>query len=248
MGMLNLFKNETGAVVDTIQDHMEYMFTGKKSKFWDTGKHTVMLLHGYLQGDASWKRAEKFLHENGFNTDAEAYPFWQDLTQIEKTIENRATKIAERVQAKISIVGHSLGGLVARTVAQHQPKLFERVISLGAPHHGTYMAMFGMFTKSAQQMLPGTEYLNRLNSYRLPENVRFYSLYSEHDLLVIPRNSANLAGAINMVVKDVGHVGLIGPSTKKLILDILLGKLDNKYSPYPQTLDKALKEKSRKRL
>lgn len=218
-------RNEGLAVMEDILNHLAYLFEGKKRVRWDKEKEAAFLLHGYLQGDAAFRNMEEFLVENAIDIESESYPFWKDLEEVEDILLEKCRHLHEW-QGRINLVGHSLGGLVARAVAQKAPEYFKRVITLAAPHHGTYSALLGYFTKSARQMIPGSEYLKRLDKAPLPEGVKFYSIYSMRDPLILPYRSARLNGAVNIELRSVGHIGLIGPKVYTVILNILRGKRD----------------------
>lgn len=227
MGFVDFIENEYLALSENFLNHVAYIFEGKERKPWKyRNKNIVFLLHGYLQGDAAFRNLEKHLYERGMNVESESYPFWRDLEIVEMQLLQKIESINEKTGRKVDLVGHSLGGLVSRSIAQKFPHFVSRVITLGTPHKGTYAAFLGFFTKSARQMIPGSSYLKKLNSLPLPEGVKFYSIYSLRDYAVIPRESARLEGAINIPVENLGHVGLICFHTYNLIADILEGKFD----------------------
>lgn len=86
------------------------------------------------------------LKNAGYKTegpDKNLFTFFYNWTQ---PIENSANDLKQYIQTtvkpplgqKISLVGHSLGGLVARTYVQNNPNnQIDKVISLGSPHSGT---------------------------------------------------------------------------------------------------------------
>lgn len=244
MKLVNIIKNEAAAIKNNVMRHVAYAFGGKRSKRWNCkgkNKNAVLLLHGYFQGDAAFGYGglEDFLYENGFRVDKESYEFWKDLRKVEEDVAYRVERIYLKTQRRVDMIGHSEGGLIARAIAQKKPELVEMVITLGAPHHGTWAALVGAFigvglTKSARQMYPWSNYIKELNSKPLPENVEFYSIYSKYDLLVLPKKSAQLTngkeGHVHNIEIDCGHVGFIEQPVYPLILDILNRKFkSNRY-------------------
>ncbi len=227
MGLFDYLENEYLAVMENVLNHITYVFEGKDRKPWRfENKHIVFLLHGYLQGDAAFRNLERHLYERGMNVESESYPFWRDLRIVEKQLLEKVKGIYEKSGRRVDLVGHSLGGLVSRSLAQKHPEYVRKVITLGSPHKGTYVAYLGLFTKSGRQMIPGSSYLREINSMPLPETVQFYSIYSLRDMAIIPHDSARLEGAINIPIENLGHIGLIGFHTYNLIADILEGKFD----------------------
>ena len=131
------------------------------------------------------------------------------------------------------IIGYSMGGLVARAyLCKHGIQNVAKVITLGTPHHGTRLAIFGKGMNSAQMRRYGTaldgspsEWLRRLADLE-PRRHRglFVSLFTHHDNIVAPQISSYLPGARNIAFHGVGHVAL-GTNRKvqdRLIEEILI--------------------------
>lgn len=57
--------------------------------------------------------------------------FEQQIDQIAK----RASRLAETTGNRVSLVGHSLGGMFAREIGRRYPRLIDRVITMGSPAH-----------------------------------------------------------------------------------------------------------------
>jgi pimeloyl-ACP methyl ester carboxylesterase len=53
--------------------------------------------------------------------------------QARDRLEARIEAIATKRGRKVTIVGHSLGGLLARGIAAHRPDLVEGIVTLGSP-------------------------------------------------------------------------------------------------------------------
>jgi triacylglycerol esterase/lipase EstA (alpha/beta hydrolase family) len=86
-----------------------------------------------------------------------------------------------------------------------------RVISLGSPQHGTQLATLGALfagqcPTACHQLDPGSALLARLNAgsgSEVPKGPAFISLWTSRDEVVIPPESAVLAGAINISIQSV---------------------------------------------
>jgi len=109
----------------------------------------------------------------------------------------------------VDVVGYSAGGVVARIwVAEDGgAHLARRVVTLGSPHHGTSVAELGGLVApdscpaACRQLIPGSDLLDRL-----PETVpgpRYASLWTAHDDVVTPPESARLSGAVNVPLQAV---------------------------------------------
>ncbi len=57
--------------------------------------------------------------------------FEQQVNQIAK----RALRLADKTGARVSLVGHSLGGMFAREIGRRYPLLIDRVVTMGSPAH-----------------------------------------------------------------------------------------------------------------
>ena len=122
----------------------------------------------------------------------------------------------------VDVIGYSAGGVVALLWARDDGGAAHarRVITLGAPFHGTAVAAAARaFTPSlcptaCQQLVPGSALLARLDAGPAPRGPRWLSLWSTDDLVVTPASSSRLAGALNVPVqslcpgRQVNHLAL----------------------------------------
>jgi triacylglycerol lipase len=119
-----------------------------------------------------------------------------------------------RLARPVDLVGFSMGGLVGRYYLQRLGGLENagRLVTLGTPHHGTYVAGFSR-APAARQMRYGGEWIWGLNAdaSRLAR-LRCTSVLSPFDLMVIPTTSARLPAAArgcNVEVPTQMHRGLL---------------------------------------
>jgi triacylglycerol lipase len=112
---------------------------------------------------------------------------------------------------RVDVVGYSAGGLVTRLwVARDDGGArARRVVTLGAPLHGTQLAaagaalLPGACPLACQQLVPGSALLNSVATAPLPAGLGWLSLWSEDDQTVTPPDSARLAGAVNVPLQQV---------------------------------------------
>ncbi|HVS75396.1 MAG TPA: hypothetical protein VHE11_00570, partial [Steroidobacteraceae bacterium] len=109
-----------------------------------------------------------------------------------------------------AIVAHSMGGLVARAALRRaRPGLIGRIITIGAPHHGTTVACLFRWP-SALQMCPGSRWLDDLNASQEGHwAVPVTTLYSLEDNLILPAISSRLEGARAHELRGLGHLTLL---------------------------------------
>ena len=110
--------------------------------------------------------------------------------------------------APIDIVGHSMGGLVAR-LALEDPSLARRVgtlVTLGCPHGGTQAARFAG-TDLCRELRPGSPVLRRLET-QVPWHgpTRLVCLWSRMDPLMQPATTATVDGARNREIDGFSHL------------------------------------------
>jgi pimeloyl-ACP methyl ester carboxylesterase len=122
----------------------------------------------------------------------------------------------------VDVVGYSAGGVVALQWAREDGGSHKarRVVTLGSPFHGTRLAAAaegfvpGACPAACQQLVPGSPLLTQLTHTAVPDRPRWLSLWTTDDEVVMPADSARLAGAINLPVQavcpghQVSHTGL----------------------------------------
>ena len=173
----------------------------------------VLLLHGVLFNRGSMEDLRNELSERGIQP-LYTLSYGPPLASIERFVDQIAVKIdailAATGASRVALVGHSMGGLVARAyLRKHGPHKVSVVITLGTPHHGSVHAWLFPGT-SLLQLRPGSAWLSELNRGDVvPAGVRVVSLWSWHDSMVAPQTSAQLAGAVNIVVHGIGHNALV---------------------------------------
>ncbi|WP_025617947.1 lipase family alpha/beta hydrolase [Salinispora cortesiana] len=138
--------------------------------------------------------------------------------------------------ARVDLVGHSEGGLVARYYLKRLggTGAVGRYVSLGSPQYGTYVANIIAFlglgscagVVACQQMTIGSDFLADLNAGDdTPGSVSYTTIRSWQDQLVRPVGNAALAdGASNVLIQSwcplrlVGHLGLVLDGTTYTVI------------------------------
>ncbi len=160
----------------------------------------VLLLHGVLCNAGVWL---------GLSRHLAAQP---PLASIELFADQLAAKIDAILRAtgaaRVAIVGHSMGGLVARAyLRRYGASRVRLLVTVGTPHHGSVHAW--LFPGAClAQLRPGNPWLAALNAAALP-GCRIVSLWSRHDSMVAPQASSALPGAEEIVITGVGHNALL---------------------------------------
>jgi triacylglycerol lipase len=214
----------------------------------------IVLLHGYFHNRSAFvvmrrslKRAG-FAHVNTVNYNAFTHP----IEELAESLAKHVEEVLSTVEAhQVHLVGHSLGGMVARYYVQKLggDKHVHTCISLGTPHQGTYAAYVGRGAAS-RQVRPNTSLVRDLNTEAEPVRTRFVSFYSNLDGVIIPASNAKLSApalqAENVLVRDLGHQTLLVSRTvTRNIIDRLVSlETENKVSdsiliPAPDEIEDA---------
>jgi pimeloyl-ACP methyl ester carboxylesterase len=136
----------------------------------------------------------------------------------------------------VDVIGYSAGGVVALLWARSDDGAARarRVITLGAPFHGTSTAAGaqsfapGACPLACQQLVPGSSLLTGLDPADPAGLPRWMSLWTTGDRTVIPPDSARLAGAINVPLQSlcprlrIGHSQLpTDPTVTAIVLQAI---------------------------
>ena len=117
--------------------------------------------------------------------------------------------------SKVDLICHSMGGLSSRYYIKFLggSSKVDDYVSLGTPQKGTIMAIIPLtwFTAGGVEMIPGSSFLNTLNSGdETPGAVHYVAIYAYWDELCQPYWYAKLYdGATNKGKYWVGHIGLL---------------------------------------
>ena len=173
----------------------------------------VLLLHGVLCNAGVWSRMRANLTQRGVEG-IYSLSYGPPLASIEEFADQLGRKIdavlAATHAASTIVVAHSMGGLVVRAyIRRHGIGKLARVLTLGAPHHGSVHAWL-MIGTSLGQLRPGNAWLAALNREPLDPALRFVSLWSWHDSMVAPQTSSELPGAVDVAMIGIGHNALLG--------------------------------------
>ena len=174
----------------------------------------VLLLHGVLcnAGAMAGLRDDLIARNLG---PVYALSYGPPLASIDEYADQVAAKLDAILEAtgaaRVAIVGHSMGGLVARAyLRRYGGQRVSTVMTLGTPHHGSVHAWLFPGIPLAQ-LRPGSAWLTELNRTEgAPAGVRVVSLWSWHDSMVAPQTSSRLAGAENIELAGIGHNALLG--------------------------------------
>ncbi len=94
----------------------------------------VLLIPGFLAGDWTMRVLHTWLGRLGYASHLSGIVLnVQHSERMLAGLRRRVAEIAEAAEARVSMVGHSRGGLLAKVLSQRKPDEVEQVIALGAP-------------------------------------------------------------------------------------------------------------------
>jgi len=180
-------------------------------------KPPVILLHGFIDNRSVFVLLRRNLAQHGRqHVESLNYsPLTCDIRAAAELLRRHIEEICERTgHDRVDIVGHSLGGLIARYYVQclggdiHVRTL----VTLGTPHSGTRVAPLMNAHPIIRQMRPGSEVIEELRSPAPGCRTHFVSFWSDLDHLMDPLESACVDHpdllAHNVRVSGVGHLAL----------------------------------------
>ncbi len=181
------------------------------------GHRPVLLLHGLFDNQAVFTRMRRALAADGaHHVHALNYnPFTVDVRNAAELLGRHVLHTREVYGGEqVAVVGHSLGGLIARYYVQllGGDEHVHTVVTLGAPHEGTLAAHLLHPLPVATQLAPGSGVLEELRAPAPGCRTRFLVFRGDHDALVLPPGRGELRHpdlwAENVLVSATGHVTL----------------------------------------
>jgi triacylglycerol lipase len=172
----------------------------------------VLLVHGYVCNRGLWNRWLARLHAQGTPVVAvNLEPVFGSIDDYVEIVEKAVARLEHHTGLPPVVVAHSMGGLVVRRWWAMQPQVarIHRLITLGTPHRGTWLARLA-FTSNARQMRLSSPWLLALAAQESSVTYERMSCFFSHcDNIVFPPSTATLPGACNVHLKSRAHVCLV---------------------------------------
>jgi len=94
----------------------------------------VLLVPGFLAGDWALRVMDSWLGRIGYETYLSGILLnVQHSERLLAGLRRKVIEIEKETGSRVSLIGHSRGGLLAKVLAQRRPQSVEQVIALGAP-------------------------------------------------------------------------------------------------------------------
>lgn len=186
------------------------------------GQPGVVLVHGFVCNRGFWTPWMHALRAQRVRFVAvNLEPVFGSIDHYPKVIETAVARVEAATGMPVLLVGHSMGGLAIRAwLAQFSADArVRRVITIGSPHQGTWLARYAHTTNGKQMRLRGA-WLTKLAAQESPSRrARFTCFYGHCDNIVFPTISGTLPDAENLHVPGIAHVHM---AFQKTVFDELL--------------------------
>ncbi len=199
----------------------------------------VLLVPGFLAGDYTLRALATDLRHEGYRTYRSHISIANVGCSLDAAVmlESRLEEIAERRGSRVQIVGHSLGGMLARGLAARRPDLVSGIVTMGSPmrapaaHHRLLTGGVHVLTRLNRVGLPGLMSLDcvaghcALQSFAeiqhpLRSDVAMTNVYSRRDGIVDWRACFDPAGTA--VEVRASHVGMaVDPRVREVVVQAL---------------------------
>jgi triacylglycerol lipase len=184
----------------------------------------VLLVPGFLAGDLTLRAMSRTLRLRGFRTYRAHIRANVGCTLAAAAeLETRIESIAIRRGTRVRLVGHSLGGMLARGLAVRRPDLVSGIVTLGSPmlapgaHHTVLTTSVDVLVRlsragfpglMAEECVAGSCARQSFDESRepMPAGVAFTAIYSKRDGIVDWRACVDPEG--HAVEVDASHVGM----------------------------------------
>lgn len=210
----------------------------------------VLLVPGYGGSTGSLTALARRLRAAGRDARVIALPGdgTGDLGEQAAALDAAARDALDRGAPSVDVIGYSAGGVVARLWAAEQGgrTVARRVVTLGAPHHGSDVATLagsllpGRCPPACRQLVPDSGLLTRLNVDETPDGPVWVSVWTTQDQVVTPPESARLDGAVNIPVQGVCPGAVVAHGqlpTDRVVQALVLAALAPAPPPTPTAAD-----------
>ena len=192
--------------------------------------HDVVVIPPFGVGDVFTATLRLYLERLGYHCHRWRLREILAIHRLSTAAMERLAQISKRGSGKLTLVGHSLGGIYAREIARHAPELVRSVITVGSPFAGDLKSNF---VWPMYEAVTGTRIANLPPDFlaHMNENppVPTTAIYSRSDGVASWQSCIEPTGpqAENIEVQG-SHIGLLhNPMVLYVIADRLAQPLDD---------------------
>ncbi|WP_052112361.1 esterase/lipase family protein [Knoellia subterranea] len=213
---LGIFQERTEGLRGYRIEHLAPVQRGLIISHLEASGTPILLVHGFIDNRSIFTLLRRGLTRRGFGA-----VYAMNYSSVTKDVRTAAAQLGEEIEAivaetgygKIHIVGHSLGGLIARYYVTRLggDAHVHTLVTLGTPHQGTYTA-YTLPTRLAGQMRPDSALIAELDEPAPGCTTRFICYWSDTDVVIVPQGNGALRhpdlSVRNIRLHGVGHISL----------------------------------------
>jgi len=148
----------------------------------------LILIHGLYNNAGCWLYMARILSKAGYNVSTYVYSsIFVSLDGILRGLDEHVATVQRLTGQKPVLIGHSLGGLLSRKWLAEYNGSICGIITLGTPHRGSKMAVFGLDALARSIRTDGS-LVASLQSLAPVSNLPCTSLVSPGDGVVLPHS------------------------------------------------------------
>lgn len=176
----------------------------------------ILLVHGFLHDDSAWAKMISDLEKQNrplYTINFSRRPR-RGIEDFQKQLQEKVAAILTQTpDAKVTLVAHSMGGLVSSLVATdpgNRGKI-EKVVTLGTPFDGATSLAYGLawLFKPAKQMLPHAPFSQQVAAQvRGASDIQYLHIGAGKDWIVPAASALTPKGSLHHY-SDLGHVRLL---------------------------------------
>jgi triacylglycerol lipase len=195
----------------------------------------ILMVHGIIDNHSIFTRLQRALRRRGFAT-LSSYDYGlltRDIPAAAGLLGEAIEKLAANTgYERVHVIGHSLGGLIARYYVQRLggDARVHTLVTLGTPHSGTENARLFRMLPLLGQLTPGSSVLRELAEPARGCRSRFLVFASDLDHMIRPSSNARLEhpdlSVRNVAVRGVGHLSLPNNSSVAFTIASALTELE----------------------
>jgi triacylglycerol lipase len=189
----------------------------------------VMLIPGFLAGDWTLHTPFQWMRRIGYRPQVAGVTFNVMYSEVMlRPLIDTLRELRRRTGAKVSVVGHSRGGVLAKVLSHRKPDLVEQVITLGSPLNDPFdihpLTMAGVRAAHLYNVFryghPASVEERFLRDLAAEPRVPTTSVYSRSDGVV--NWKACLRHDVNAIEVPGSHIGLaMNPDVYRILAYLL---------------------------
>lgn len=171
----------------------------------------VVLVHGFMCNRGFWNAWMQRLRERGHPFVAvNLEPVFTGIDHYARTIDEAVARVTAATGRPPVLVCHSMGGLAARAWwrANGRHHAVQRIVTIGSPHGGTWLARFSRRANGRQMQLQSAWLQQLVVDHDRQPLPPMTCWFSNCDNVVFPAATATLPHADNRFVPGRAHVDL----------------------------------------